>query len=160
MRRVYVAAGSNVQPRPNLQLAMRLLRNEFDDLVVSRAYSNIAIGFEGEDFINLVVGFTTALELPELLQTLHRVETACGRPRDAAKWAPRSMDLDLLLYGEVVGQFPGAQLPRPDLLRRAFMLGPLSEIAPNVRHPTEALTIAQLWAAFDQTAHPMTPVEL
>ena len=70
------------------------------------------------------------------------------------------MDLDLLLYGEVVGQFPGAQLPRPDLLRRAFMLGPLSEIAPNVRHPTEGMTIAQLWAAFDQTAHPMTPVEL
>ena len=160
LRAVYVAAGSNIDPGPHLRKAIELLRAEFPDLVASRAYANAAVGFAGEDFINLVVGFHTGLALPELLECLHAVETACGRPREAAKWAPRSMDLDVLLYGDVVGEFPGAKLPRPDLLRRAFMLGPLAEIAPAVRHPTDGRTIGELWAAFDRAAHELRPAQL
>jgi 2-amino-4-hydroxy-6-hydroxymethyldihydropteridine diphosphokinase len=70
------------------------------------------------------------------------------------------MDLDVLLYGDLVGEFPGATLPRPDLLRRAFMLGPLADLAPGVRHPALGTTIGELWAAFDQRAHPLERVEL
>jgi 2-amino-4-hydroxy-6-hydroxymethyldihydropteridine diphosphokinase len=157
-RAVYVAAGSNIDPARHLRQALDLLGAQFPGLVASRAYANEAVGFEGEEFINLVVGFRTSLELAELLVRLHAVETACGRPRDAAKWAPRSMDLDVLLYGDVVGEFPGARLPRPDLVRRAFMLGPLAEIAPDVRHPTDGRTIGELWAAFDRDAHALRPV--
>ncbi len=155
---VYVAAGSNIEPARHLRQALDLLAAQFPGLVASRAYANAAVGFEGEEFINLVVGFRTPLALPELLVRLHAIETACGRPREAAKWAPRSMDLDVLLYGEVVGEFPGARLPRPDLVRRAFMLGPLAEIAPDVRHPTDGRTIAEIWAAFDRAAHVLRPV--
>jgi len=159
-RAVYVAAGSNIDPLRHLRQALDLLRARFPGLVASRAYANAAVGFDGQDFVNLVVGFRTDVSLATLLEQLHAVETACGRPRDAAKWAPRSMDLDVLLYGDVVGDFPGAKLPRPDLVRRAFMLGPLAEIAPEVRHPTDGRTIGELWAAFDRQAHAMRPVDL
>lgn len=159
-RRVYVAAGSNVEPVRRLRQALALLRERFPGLVCSRAYANEAVGFQGEDFINLVVGFDSDLPLDALLASLRDVETACGRPRDAAKWAPRSMDLDVLLVGDVTGEYPGLKLPRPDLVRRAFMLGPLAEIAPDLRHPTDGRTIGALWAAFDQAAHPLVAVDL
>jgi 2-amino-4-hydroxy-6-hydroxymethyldihydropteridine diphosphokinase len=157
---VYVAAGSNVEPRRHLARALSLLRHDFPDLVASRAYANTAVGFAGEDFINLVVGFRTTLTLAELLERLHAIEEACGRARLAPKWEPRSMDLDVLLYGDLVGDCPGAKLPRADLVKRAFMLGPLAEIAADVRHPTDGRTIGELWAAFDRDAHPLRPVDL
>lgn len=151
--RVYVAAGSNVDPVANLKRAVGALRESFPDLACSRAYANKAVGFEGADYVNLVVGFTTTLALADVLAVLHAIESACGRPRDAPKWAPRSMDLDVLLYGDRVGTFPGAVLPRPDLLKRAYMLGPLAEIAPDLVHPTAGATVAELWERFDRDAH-------
>lgn len=157
---VYVAAGSNVSPVDSLVKALAALRERFPDLAVSPAYRNAAVGFEGEDFINLAVGFTTRLPLAGLLAELHAVEALCGRGRDEPKWAKRRMDLDVLLYGDLVGEFPGAKLPRPDLVRRAFMLGPLADIAPHAVHPTLGVTIAELWSRFDRAAHPMQPVAL
>jgi 2-amino-4-hydroxy-6-hydroxymethyldihydropteridine diphosphokinase len=70
------------------------------------------------------------------------------------------MDLDILLFGDAVLGEPGLELPRPDLVRRAYMLGPLAELAPELRHPTLGATMRELWAAFDRDAHPMQPVEL
>ena len=157
---VYVAAGSNIEPQRNLREALALLRAQFPDLRASTAYANAAAGFAGEDFINMVVGFTTALPLATLLERLHAVETACGRPRAAPRWAPRSMDLDVLLYGDAVGGFPGADLPRRDLPQRAYMLGPLAGLAPAVVHPTLGVTIAELWRRFDQAAHPLRRISL
>jgi 2-amino-4-hydroxy-6-hydroxymethyldihydropteridine diphosphokinase len=157
---VFVAAGSNVEPFENLRTALAALRARFGALRVSRAYANTAVGFEGPDFINLVVGFQTDRSLSEVLAALHEVESACGRGRTAPKWAPRRMDLDLLLFGDLTGSFPGAELPRPDLLRRAFMLGPLAEIAPDVAHPTLGTSLGELWSKFDREAHPLRPVEL
>jgi 2-amino-4-hydroxy-6-hydroxymethyldihydropteridine diphosphokinase len=158
VRAVFVAAGSNVEPEENLATALAVLLQHFPDMVCSRAYANRAVGFEGPDFINLVVGFSTALSLAELLGVLHAVESHCGRGRTAPKWAPRRMDLDLLLFGDDVGEFEGAILPRPDLIRRAFMLGPLAEIAPDIRHPLLGCSIEALWADFDRAAHDLRPV--
>jgi 2-amino-4-hydroxy-6-hydroxymethyldihydropteridine diphosphokinase len=157
---VYVAAGSNVSPVESLARAVALLRESFPDLAVSPAYANAAVGFQGADFINLALGFTTPLPLADVLARLYAVEVACGRGRTDAKWAPRRMDLDVLLYGDLVGEFPGATLPRPDLVRRPFMLGPLAALAPAVVHPTLGRTIGALWAEFDQAAHPLRPVAL
>ena len=157
---VYVAAGSNVEPRVNLRRALETLHVHFAPLRVSRAYRNAAVGFEGEDFVNLVVGFETTAPVEDVVARLHEAEAACGRGRDAPKWAPRAMDLDILLYGELVCERPGLRLPRPDLVRRAYMLGPAAEIAPGLRHPTLGLTLGELWQRFDRAAHPMQPVEI
>lgn len=157
---VYVAAGSNIQPELNLLSAISALKRRLGDLRVSNAYRNKATGFEGPDFINLVIGFETELTLTEVLSVLQAVEGLCGRPRKAPKFEPRSMDLDLLLYGDMVCATHAITLPRPDLIKRAYMLGPLAELAPDLVHPTLKQTIADLWKGFDQAAHPMQPVNL
>lgn len=155
MPEVYVAAGSNVEPERRMQQAVAELTREFPGVRFSSWYRNRAAGFEGDDFINLVAGFSTALPVHAVLDRLHAIEGRCGRGRDAPRWAPRSMDLDVLLFGDLVCEEPGLRLPRPDLLRRAYMLGPLAELAPGVMHPTAALTVGELWRRFDREAHPL-----
>jgi 2-amino-4-hydroxy-6-hydroxymethyldihydropteridine diphosphokinase len=157
---VYVAAGSNVEPVRNLRQALGLLRASFPGLSASRAYRNRAVGFSGADFVNLVVGFSTDLPLTAVLERLHEIEVICGRPRMAPPYAPRTMDLDVLLYGDAAGRFPGVTLPRPDLMRRAYMLGPLAELAPDVVHPTLKRPIGELWSEFDRAAQALVPVAL
>ena len=155
MPAVYVGAGSNVAPEPNMARAVEELRSAFPGARFSPWYRNRAAGFAGEDFINLVTGFDTALPPHAVLAKLHAIETLCGRPRDAPRWAPRSMDLDVLLYGDLVCEEAGLRLPRPDLLKRAYMLGPLAALAPEVVHPTAGVTVGELWRRFDQSSHPL-----
>ncbi len=157
---VYAAAGSNIAPAENLRRALTALAERFPDLSVSPAYRNGAVGFVGDDFINLAMGFTTTYSLPELISEFQAVEALCGRSRLDAKWAPRTMDIDLLLYGDVVGEFPGVSLPRPDLLKRPYMLGPLAQIAPQVMHPVLHETIGDLWARFEMQGHHLQPIDL
>ena len=161
MTEVYVAAGSNVEPCSNLRKALEVLAGHFAPLRLSRAYRNRAVGFDGGDFVNLVVAFETTLGVHEVLERLHEAEAACGRTRDAPKWAPRSMDLDILLFGDTVCEEPGLVLPRPDLVRRPYMLGPTAELAPQLRHPTLGATLGELWARLPgREAHPLEAVEL
>ncbi len=155
MPAVYVAAGSNIEPERYLARAVAALGREFPGSRFSPWYRNRAAGFDGDDFINLVAGFDTVLDPPALLERLHAIEAQCGRERDAPRWAPRSMDLDVLLYGELVCVSPPLTLPRPDLLKRAYMLGPLADLAPDLKHPTAGKTIGELWREFDQAAHPL-----
>jgi 2-amino-4-hydroxy-6-hydroxymethyldihydropteridine diphosphokinase len=152
---VYVAAGSNVEPERHMSQAVTELKSAFPGVRFSSWYRNRAFGFEGEDFINLVAGFATTLPVRAVLGRLHAIEERCGRTRDAPRWAPRSMDLDVLLYGDLVCEEPGLRLPRPDLVKRAYMLGPLAELAPDVLHPTTGLTAGELWRRFDRDAHPL-----
>ncbi len=158
--RVYVAAGSNVEPEHNLERACAEIAHTWHDAHFSRAYRNVAVGFEGPDFINLVCGFSAAQPLDSVIARLRAIETQCGRPRFAPKWASRTMDLDVLLYGDLVEKTAEYTLPRPDLLKRPYMLGPLAEIAPDAMHPTAARSIAELWSEFDAGAHLMSPVAL
>ena len=160
MPEVYVAAGSNIDPRNNLRRALAQLEDRYGSLRKSRAYVNAPVGFDGADFVNLVFGFDTDDSVEEVLAQLHSAEAACGRPRNAPKWGPRAMDLDVLLYGDLVTERPGLTLPRPDLVRKPYMLGPFAEIAPQLVHPTLGLTIADLWRQFDREAHPMAATEL
>jgi len=157
---VYVAAGSNVRPRTHLRRAVGLLRERWPGLEVSQAYANPAVGFQGDEFINLALRLPAAEPLSQILEALHAIEAECGRQRESPRWAPRSMDLDVLLYGDAIGEFPGAVLPRPDLARRAYMLKPLAELAPGLVHPTLGRTISELWDAFEGRAHAMRAVSL
>ncbi|MGH8262274.1 MAG: 2-amino-4-hydroxy-6-hydroxymethyldihydropteridine diphosphokinase [Steroidobacterales bacterium] len=160
MPAVYVAAGSNIEPEKNLRHALGQLRREFPGLKSSPAYRNPAFGFEGDDFINLVVGFESGQAVHDVIQILHRVEEVCGRPRLAPKWAPRSMDLDILLYGDAVIDEPGLRVPRADLTTKAYMLRPAADLAPDVIHPTLGRSLGELWRAFDTSGLSMQVVEL
>jgi 2-amino-4-hydroxy-6-hydroxymethyldihydropteridine diphosphokinase len=160
MPEVFVAAGSNIRPRAHLRQAVAALATAWPGLRVSRAWSNAAVGFVGEDFINLVVAFETDEPLAQVLGRLKAVEEANGRERGAPKWAARTLDLDLLLYGDLVGRFPGAQLPRADIAERAYVLGPLAELAPDRKHPVLGETFGTLWRRFDRSAQTLREVSL
>jgi 2-amino-4-hydroxy-6-hydroxymethyldihydropteridine diphosphokinase len=160
MTDVYLAAGSNVEPEKYLARALRELAAAYGPLTLSPAYRNQAVGFSGDDFINLVVGFRTEDEVATVRRQLQKIEAACDRPPDAPKWAPRTMDLDILLFGDLVSDEPGLKIPRPDLIKRPYMLRPIADIAPDVRHPISGKTMRELWESFEGDAHSMLEVDL
>lgn len=160
MADAFVAAGSNVRPRASLREALRLLARDFPGIIVSRAFANPAVGFSGDDFINLVIRFPADLPTEALIERLKAVERACGREPGAPKWGPRTLDLDLLLHGDFVGPVAGKSLPHPDLLTRAWVLGPLAELAPALVHPAAGERMDALWDRFDRLAHPLRAVSL
>jgi 2-amino-4-hydroxy-6-hydroxymethyldihydropteridine diphosphokinase len=160
MPQVFVAAGSNVDPIVHLRQALDELVKSYAPLEISPAYRNKAVGFAGDDFINMVVGFMTGDSIHQVRRNLQEVEKRCGRPAHSPKWAPRTMDLDILLYDQLISDVPGLILPRPDLVRRAYMLKPMVDIAPEVMHPTLHKSMRELWEAFDRDGHEMRQVEL
>ncbi len=145
MTQVYVSVGSNQQARKYVPKALDLIRASFAPIDLSRVYESVAVGFDGENFLNLVVGFETDLSLQELAETLNNIEQACGRKRGEARFMPRTMDLDLLIYGNLIRHDDGFDLPRDEILRFAFVLKPLAELAPGGVHPEEKVTFLHLW---------------
>lgn len=146
MTEVFVGIGSNVEPERHVRQAVQLMRARFGALRLSPVYRNKAVGFEGDDFLNLVAAFDTALDVRELNTALDEIERACGRERGAARFSPRTLDLDLLLYGERVDA--ASKLPRKEILEYAFVLKPLADLVPRHRHPVSGRSYADHWAKF------------
>lgn len=158
MPRVWLSIGSNIDRERHIGGALERLRREFGELAVSRVYETEAVGFSGDAFYNLVVGLDTDLSPQELNARMHAIEAAHGRKRGGEKFAPRTLDIDLLTYGDQVLSRPGLELPRDEILKYAFVLGPLAEVAPHERHPLDGRTYAELWQAFDD-GQPLRPVD-
>jgi 2-amino-4-hydroxy-6-hydroxymethyldihydropteridine diphosphokinase len=155
MARVYLSLGSNLEPRRYLPAAIAALRERFGDIVVSPAYRSKSVGFDGADFINLAVGLDTDLPPDALNDWLHALEDRHGRRRDVPRYADRTLDIDIVLYDERVIDGPGhLQIPRNEL-RHAFVLRPIADIAPQVRHPRSGASMAELWAAFPAQREPL-----
>lgn len=151
--RAYVGVGSNIRPERHVSQALGLLRAEFGDVRSSSVYECPPIGFQGEAFHNLVVSFETEIGVEALIATLRGIECACGRRRDDTVSPSRTLDLDLLLYGDLTltHTHNGIELPREDVLSYAFVLAPLAEIAPSVVHPVARRTFAELWDDFEES---------
>jgi 2-amino-4-hydroxy-6-hydroxymethyldihydropteridine diphosphokinase len=146
--RVFVSVGSNIDRARNIRSALDTMAAQFGELVISEIYESEAVGFEGQNFYNLVVAFDTDLGLDELVARLHDIEYAHGRARSNRKFAPRTLDLDLLIYGGLVDHAPPHDVPRHEITEYAFVLRPLSEIAGDEVHPESGQTYAQMWQAF------------
>ncbi|HHJ14119.1 MAG TPA: 2-amino-4-hydroxy-6-hydroxymethyldihydropteridine diphosphokinase [Gammaproteobacteria bacterium] len=158
MPRAYVSIGSNIDREQNVAAALERLEAGYGPLRRSRIWETVAVGFKGDAFYNLVVAFDTERPPLELAAALHALEDELGRDRSGGKFSSRSIDLDLLLYGDSVMDEDGLVLPRPEILQYAFVLRPLAEIAAEVKHPVTGFSFGQIWDAFDPTAQPMWPV--
>jgi len=157
---VYISAGSNVDPEQHLRLACRELRRRFGPIEISSVYRNPAVGFRGDDFLNLVLRFRSSDAPEAIVAELERLHGLAGRVRGPQAFSPRTLDLDLLLYGEAVLADPRIRVPREDIRKYAFVLGPLAELAPQLRHPVTGETMADLWERFDRRDCPLTRVDV
>jgi len=127
--RVYIGLGSNIDPHAHIIRAVRMLRDKFGAVKLSPIYRTPAEQFEGDAFLNLVVRFDTALTLNKLRRTLREIERLGGRRREVETTVgSRTIDLDLLLYGDLSGEHAGIRLPRPETFHRRFVWQPLAEL--------------------------------
>ena len=145
MTQVYISIGSNQQPEHHIKQALALLEDAFAPIQKSPVYESVAVGFDGKNFLNLVVGFDTDMPLPDLDHVLDEIEQQCGRVRNQQRFAPRSMDLDLLLYGDMIRHDDERDIPRREISRYAFVLKPLADIAPLAVHPETGRTFSEMW---------------
>lgn len=160
MVKCYLSVGSNINKKNNIQQALQTLRRLFGDIECSRVFESEAVGFDGDNFYNLVVGIQTPLSISELASKLHAIEDEHGRQRDEKKFSSRTLDIDILTYGDQVGVIDGIALPRDEIIRNAFVLLPLSELAPDDFHPALKKTYTSLWSQFDHHTQKLWPVNL
>ncbi len=156
MPTVYLGLGSNIEPQKNLGLGLKVLEKRFGQLEKSSVYRSKAYGFDGDDFLNMVVGLETGLPPSEIYDQTEEIQRMAGRDLAARGNSSRALDIDMLLYDDLVVNEPPIRLPRPDVLRFGFVLGPLAEIAPKLLHPETHQSYQDHWDKFDAGRHPIT----
>ena len=157
MPEVFASLGSNQEKEQNIRSAVAALRDIFGELRLSPVYLSQAVGFKGEDFLNMVVSFQTEIPPQEIQQTFHQIEADHGRRRSDKGLQSRSLDIDLILYGDLIHPAQPA-LPRDDIENYAFVLKPLVDLAANRRHPVSGETFGNMWRSF-QGEQSLKPVE-
>lgn len=158
MAKVFLGVGSNIERERYITAGLDALQGMFGELHLSSVYDSAAVGFDGQPFLNLVVGVETDLGIGELARQLRHIEVEHGRPENAARNTPRQLDIDILTYDDLTGVIDGVELPRAEILYNAFVLCPLAEIVPESVHPLANRTYCELWAEFDQNTQALSRV--
>ncbi len=160
MGTAYLSLGSNVEPERHLRVAIVALRERFSDVRLSPVYRTRSVGFDGTDFLNAAAVIESDLDPLALNDWLHALEDAHGRDRSGPRFSDRTLDIDIVLYDDLVMQGPGnLRLPREEL-KHAFVLLPLVDIAPDKVDPRSGMTLQALWEAHPDRMSPPEPVTI
>jgi len=157
--KIYISLGSNIERDRNTRAGIRALREHFGELELSSVYESEAVGFDGDAFYNMVIACDTGEDVHSANRILSEIEDAHGRDRSGPRFSSRTLDLDLLLYDDLVLDEKGLTLPRGEILKNAFVLWPLAEIAPGLVHPLAGSSYAELWNGFDKSKENLAPIE-
>ena len=150
MAKVLLSIGSNIDQQRYITAGLDALSGQFGSLLISSVYESVAIGFDGDNFYNLVVGIETEFSVGELSSYLKALEDQNGRRRDCPRFSARTLDIDILTYDDAVGTIDGILLPRQETLENAFVLLPPAELVPNEVHPVAKLNYKTLWQRYDR----------
>ena len=157
MSQVFIGMGSSIDRLENINAGIAALKTAFTGIRVSPLYESEAVGFVGGNFYNLVVELQTNLTPEMLIAQLKKIEVELGRAKKALKFAPRSIDLDLLLYDQCIDQT--INLPRAEITKNAFVLKPLADLAPQLKHPVLNKTYQILWDNYPQEKQKLWEIE-
>jgi 2-amino-4-hydroxy-6-hydroxymethyldihydropteridine diphosphokinase len=150
MAQIFISLGSNADREFHIRQALHELTAVFGPLQISSLYESESVGFAGDAFYNMVVAANTNLSIADCVQVFKAIEDRYGRIRDASRYSGRTLDLDLLLYDQVICETP-AQLPRDEILENAYVLLPLAEIAPQLAHPVVQQSYLELWQQYKKS---------
>lgn len=148
MTELFISIGSNIDREKNCRSALNALEKTFGSLHISNLYESESVGFDGAPFYNGVVMLQTDRTLEEVKCSLTAIENGHGRTRGEQKFSSRTLDLDLLLYGDLI--CPEKNIPRDEIEHYAFVLEPLAEIAPTHLHPIKRQSYRELWAQYNK----------
>ena len=157
MPRVYVSVGSNIEPADNIRSAMAMFKKRYPEFTLSSVYESQAVGFEGDNFYNFVIGFDTEDDVHKVAAVLREIEDTHARDRSGPRFSARTIDFDLLTYGDLIAE--EMNIPRDEIAKNAFVLLPLAEIAPETHHPILKESFGAMWEAFDKSRQELWKIE-
>ncbi len=160
MTALALSIGSNIDAESNIRAALVELTAEFKDIRCSTTYESHAVGFEGDNFLNLVVLIDTEKGFSEITAFLKQLEDKLGRDREQVRFSRRTIDIDILLFGNETGVSRGIELPRPEITENAFVLQPLAELLPHQIHPATGFSYQHLWHHYDKSKQQLWPIEI
>ena len=158
-QRVYLSLGSNINRDHHLRAALDALSQAFGQLMISRVYESESVGFSGDNFYNLAVGLDSNLPVSSLATMMHTIEDNNGRQRNGVRFGPRTLDIDILTYGNCQGTIDDIALPRDEILENAFVLFPLADIAGDDKHPVCGRPYRELAEQFNKPQQKLWPVD-
>ena len=159
--KAYISIGGNIDPQRHIENALQRIQQDFSNMVMSTVFESKAVGFEGDNFLNLVISLDSHMDVGELNEYLHALEDVEGRERlNGKSWDSRTLDLDILLFGDECGLIDGVELPRDEILDHAHVLLPLAELAKELIHPPTGKTYSQLLNEVDFFGQEIWPVDI
>ncbi len=157
---IYLSVGSNVEPARHIKAGLLTLQQHYGELHLSAVYESPAVGFDGDNFYNLVLRFHSDAQPLAIAENLRCIEEQHGRVRGSNRFDSRTLDLDLILYDDLIFNSAKLHLPRDEILKYAFVLAPLAELAPDLKHPVIEKNYRELWENFAKSEQPIWKIAI
>ena len=158
MAKVFLSIGSNIDKERNIQAGIDALKLRFGEVTCSTTYESESVGFDGDNFYNLVAQIETDEQIESVVGALKQIEDEHGRTRSGPRFSSRTLDIDILLYDDLIRDDELVSVPRDEILKNAFVLRPLAEMAGDNRHPQIGDSYRNLWEQFDKSTQPLWPI--